>query len=203
MRSATVATAMARPAPSCMLIAYIVLASRISSGSMSARPTVLYTVSPVDLVTPLTRVSAAMTHSGVTAVVNPSDAMTSAVPTVEATSSQRNPHRLISGVVSGLIPTLPTKMNAVTAPDFTGDQPNCVWNNSGSRNGAAPTTNQYAVPPNWDTRNVGTRSVRRLSSGCGACRRCQTAPASSRTDAAATPAVWPGGGAGSDIRCAA
>ena len=139
-----------------MLVAYIVLASRISSGAMSARPTVLYTVSPVDRVTPLIRVSAAITGSGVAAVVNPRAAMTAAVPAVEATSSQRNPNRLISGVVSGLIPTLPTKMKAVTAPDFTGDQPNWVWNSSGSRNGAAPTTSQYAVPPNWETRNVGT-----------------------------------------------
>ena len=45
-------------------------------------------------------------------------------PGVETISSGRKPNRLISGVVAGLIPTFPAKTNAVTAPDFTGDQPN-------------------------------------------------------------------------------
>ncbi len=77
----------------------------------------------------------------------------------------RNPNRLISGVVAGLIPTFPAKMNSVTAPDFTGDQPKSVWNSSGSRNGMAKHTSQYSVPPACVTRNVCTRRVRRFSSG--------------------------------------
>src|SRR5215469_3362448 len=142
---------------------------------------------------PLIRVSPAITASGVAAVVNPSAAITTAVTTVDVASTARNPNRLISGVVAGLIPTLPAKMNSTTAPDFTGDQPNRVWNSSGSRNGAAPTTSQYSDPPNWETRKVSTRSVRRFSSGCGARRRCRTAPASSAPDATPNTAVSTGG----------
>src|SRR5215469_6593381 len=97
-------------------------------------------VSPVDRVTPLTRASAAMTGSGVAAVMNPSAATAAAVPVADTSSSQRNPNRLISAVVAGLTPTLPAKMNVVIAPDFTGDQPNRVWKSSGSRNGTAHTT---------------------------------------------------------------
>ena len=41
MRSATVAAAIASPAASCMDVAASVLASRISSGCMSASPTVV------------------------------------------------------------------------------------------------------------------------------------------------------------------
>ena len=62
------------------------------------------------------------------------------MPRAETTSTDRNPNRLISGVVAGLIPTFPAKTNAVSAPDLTGDQPNSVWNSSGSRNGIDPTT---------------------------------------------------------------
>jgi hypothetical protein len=69
-----------------------------------------------------------MTGSGVAAVVKPSAAMAPAMMIVEASSSVRNPNRLISGVVAGLMPTLPAKMNRTTAPDFIGDQPNRVWN---------------------------------------------------------------------------
>ncbi len=104
--------------------------------------------------------------------------------------------------MAGLIPTLPAKMNSTTAPDFTGDQPNCVWNSSGSRNGAAPTTSQYSDPPSSEVRKVSTPSVRRFSSGCLARRRCQTAPASSAADATPNAAVSASGGAVSDTRCA-
>jgi hypothetical protein len=93
-------------------------------------------------------------------------------------------------------------MNRTTAPDFTGDQPNRVWNSSGSRNGAAPTTSQYSVPPACETRNVSTASVRRLSSGCGARRRCRTDPASSAADATPNAVVSAVGGAASEARCA-
>ena len=127
-----------------MEVAARVFASRISSGTMSASPTVLYTVNPIDLVTPLTRASPAITATGVDALVNPSAATITAVPRVEAISSGRKPNRLISGVVAGLIPTFPANTNAVTAPDFTGDQPNWTWNISGSRNGIAPNTKKYA-----------------------------------------------------------
>src|SRR5262249_51184565 len=117
-----------------MLVAASVFASRISDGAMSARPTVLYTVNPIDRVIPVPRASAAIPAPGVAAVVTPSAATASVVPAVAATSTGRNPNRLISGVVAGLIPTFPTKTNAVIAPDLTGDQPNWVWNSSGSRN---------------------------------------------------------------------
>src|SRR5436309_2187588 len=130
-----------------MVVAASVLASRISPGSMSARPTVLYTVKPDDLVTPLASASAAISATGVDAVVKPSAATIRAVPMVETTSTVRNPKRRISGVVAGLIPTLPANTNAVTAPDFTGDQPNRTWNMSGSRNGIAPTTRKYIAMP--------------------------------------------------------
>src|SRR5580704_9396719 len=152
---------------------------------------------------PLISVSSAMTGSGVAAVVNPSAAITTAMTTVEDTSTVRNPNRLISGVVAGLIPTLPTKTNAATAPDFTGDQPNFVCHSSGSRNGTAPTTSQYSDPPSCETRNVSTRSVRKLSSGCAVRRRCQTAPASAAADPAANAVVAAADGAGSDSRWAA
>ena len=159
-------------------------------------------MNPTDRVIPLTRVSAAITATGVAAVVNPSAATATVVPAVAATSTGRNPNRLISGVVAGLIPTFPTKTNAVTAPDLIGDQPNWVWNSSGSRKGIAPQTSQYAVPPNCETRNVGTVSVRRLISGCRAPRRCQTAAASSAADTSPKAAVAAGGGAGIETRCA-
>ena len=113
-------------------------------------------MNPVDLVMPLARASAAITATGVEALVNPSAATMTAVPRVETISSGRKPNRLISGVVAGLIPTFPANTNAVTAPDFTGDQPNWTWNISGSRNGIAPTTKKYIVPPSCDTRNVRT-----------------------------------------------
>src|SRR5215469_16499481 len=123
-RSATVATATARPPASWVLVAASVFASRISSDGMSASPTVLYTVNPTDRVTPLIRVSAAISTIGVAGVANPSTATAAVVPAVAAISTARKPNRLISGVVAGLIPTLPANTNAVTAPDFTGDQPN-------------------------------------------------------------------------------
>src|ERR1700761_8250844 len=148
-----------------MVVAARVLASRISSGTISVNPTVVYTVRPADRVIPLASASAAITATGVAAVVKPSAATMTAVPRAEATSTGRKPKRLISGVVAGLMPTLPANTNAVTAPDFTGDQPNCTWNISGSRNGIAPTTKKYIVPPSCDTRNVRTERVRRLSSG--------------------------------------
>src|SRR5215469_14893025 len=151
-RSATVATAIARPPASWVLVAASMFASRISSDGISASPAVAYTVNPTDRVTPLIRASAAISTIGVAAVVNPSTATATVVPAVAASSTARNPKRLISGVVAGLIPTLPTNTNAVTAPDFTGDQPNWVWNISGSRNGTAPQTNQYAMRPACVTR---------------------------------------------------
>lgn len=88
-----------------------------------------------------------MTGSGVLAVVKPSAAIDTAMMRVETMSTVRKPNRLISGVVAGLIPTFPAKMNRTTAPDFTGDQPNSVCHSSGSRNGPAPTTSQYREPP--------------------------------------------------------
>src|SRR6202008_196994 len=117
---------------------------------------VLYTVNPVDLVMPLARASPAITATGVDALVKPSAATITAVPRVEAISSGRKPNRLISGVVAGLIPTFPANTNAVTAPDFTGDQPNWTWNISGSRNGTAPQTSQNARTPACVPRGVGS-----------------------------------------------
>ena len=143
-----------------------------------------------------------MTGSGVAAVVKPSAAITAAITSVEVTSMARNPNRLISGVVAGLMPTLPAKMNSTIAPDFTGDQPNSVCHSSGSRNGAAPTTSQYRDPPNSLTRNVSVRRVRRFSSGCSARRRCHTDPASSSAEATAKPAVSAAGTPPDDTRCA-
>src|SRR5215469_16250911 len=201
-RSATVATAIARPPASWVVVAASVFASRISPGGMSASPAVAYTVNPTDRVTPLIRARAASTASGVAAVAKPSDATASVVPTVAASSTERNPNRLISGVVGGLIPTLPANTNAVTTPDFTGDQPNWVWNISGSRNGTAPQTSQYAMTPACVTRNVGTPSVRRLSSGNAVRRRCRAAAVSSATDPVRKTAVSNGGGAGCATRCA-
>src|ERR1700733_5014443 len=202
MRSATVATAIARPPASWVLVAASVFASRISSCGMSASPTVLYTVNPTDRVTPLIRASPAITAIGVAAEVNPSTATATVVPAVAASSTARNPNRLISGVVAGLIATLPANTNAVTAPDFTGDQPNWVWNISGSRNGTAPQTSQYAMTPACVPRNVGTPSVRRLSSGNAVRRRCRAAAVSSATDPVRSTAVSSAGGAGSATRCA-
>lgn len=143
-----------------------------------------------------------MTGSGVAAVVKPSAAITAAITRVEAASTARNPKRLISGVVAGLMPTLPAKMNRTTAPDFTADQPNSVCHSSGSRNGAAPTTSQYSDPPNSLTRNVSVRSVRRLSRGCGARRRCHTDPARAAAEATAKAAVSAAGAPADDTRCA-
>jgi len=157
-------------------------------------------VNPVDRVTPLARASAAITATGVEAVVKPIAATIAAVPSVEAMSTGRNPNRLISGVVAGLIPTFPAKTNAATAPDLIGDQPYWTWNSSGSRNGIEPTTTMYREPPACDTRNVGTLRVRRLSSGWAARRRCTTAPASSAADAAAARAAPAAGGEGSVTR---
>ena len=84
-------------------------------------------MNPVDRVMPLASASTAISATGVDgggeAERGDHDGGAQRWTT---TSTERNPNRLISGVVAGLIPTLPAKTNAVTAPDFTGDQPNCA-----------------------------------------------------------------------------
>ena len=51
------------------------------------------------------------------------------------TSTALNPKRLISGVVAGLIPILPTKTAATMTPAFSGSQPNPAWNIRGNKKG--------------------------------------------------------------------
>src|ERR1700722_16165034 len=118
-RSATVAPATARPAPSCIDVAATVLASRISPAGMSASPTVVYTVNPVDLVMPLTSASAAISATGADTLMKPSAATTRAVPTVETISTERKPKRRISGGGGGVVPPVPADTKSGEGAPFS------------------------------------------------------------------------------------
>ncbi len=52
-------------------------------------------------------------------------------------NTARNPQRRISGLVAGLMPTLPTKSVSTKTPASKGLQPKPTWNISGRRNGVA------------------------------------------------------------------
>jgi hypothetical protein len=93
----------------------------------------------------------------------------------------------MSGVVAGLMPTLPANSAITTRPACAALHPKPSWNNSGSRNGTATITIRYTEPPAAVARKLATRKMRRSSSGVGARSRWTTAPVS--TTAATTRPV--------------
>ena len=62
------------------------------------------------------------------------------------------PKRRMSGVVTGLIATLPTNSAITTRPACAADQPSPSWKNRASRNGIAVITARNTEPPAAVTR---------------------------------------------------
>jgi hypothetical protein len=143
-----------------------------------------------------------ITASGVLAVKAAAAAIVTAAVAVAAVSTTRKPKRFIRGVVAGLMPMLPTKMNSTMAPDLTGLQPKTFWNSSGSRNGAAPTMIQNSDPPPIVARSVLRRSTRRSTRGCSVRSRCLTVAARRASDAMPRTAAGIVAAPGSASRCA-
>ena len=125
-----------------------------------------------------------ITTSGVSGRSREMRPKTTAPPAMLPISTVRKPSRRISGLVAGLMATLPTNRVNTKTPARRGLQPKPTWNINGSRNGVALITKRYTPPLTFPTRNDRRRSASNRSSGCGA-RRNQS-PAK-RASAAVTP----------------
>ena len=105
----------------------------ISSGGVSANGSVVSAVKCIEREAPETQSSAAIAPQG---VAGPSAAQPNSVAacrTALTISTRRKPQRRRIGVVSGLMPMLPTNSGVSASPARVASKPRPSWNISGAR----------------------------------------------------------------------
>ena len=122
------------------------------AASTSANATLLYVVKPTDLKTLLATSSATSSGSGVAAVRTAIPTRHAAEAMIAPSITVRIPNRRMSGVVAGLIATLPTNSAITINPACAAVQPSPSWRNRASKNGIAVITARNAEPPAAVTR---------------------------------------------------